>query len=153
MSMKLFPIWLNWSHWSLIRHSRLPAGNALWFCQNYFFLFFFHFFFLLPPPRFPDDNFWPPSRTAPEFKPVTGHGHRKKCIVFRMITFDPQAGPLQNLNWSQVMVIGRSVSFSDPARPPGGAPQTPQNPPPPPPEKKRKKTRNIEKNKLVGKKT
>ena len=55
---------------------------------------------------------------------------------FRMITFDRQAGPLQNLNWSHVMAIGRSVSFSDPARPPGGGvgrPQTPQNPPPPPP--------------------
>ena len=53
---------------------------------------------------------------------------------FRMITFDRQAGPLQNFNRSHVMVIGRSVSFSDPARPPGwgrGAPQTPQNPPPP----------------------
>ena len=35
-----------------------------------------------------------------------------------MITFDRQAGPLQNLNRSHVMVIGRSVSFSDPARPP-----------------------------------
>ena len=33
----------------VIRHSRLPAGNALWFCQI--------FFFILPPPRFPDDNF------------------------------------------------------------------------------------------------
>ena len=39
---------------------------------------------------------------------------------FRMITFDRQAGPLQNLNRSQVMVIGRSVSFSDPGRPPIG---------------------------------
>ena len=27
----------------LIRHSRLPAGNALWFCQNVFFFFFFFF--------------------------------------------------------------------------------------------------------------
>ena len=44
---------------------------------------------------------------------------------FRMITFDRQAGPLQNFNRSHVMVIGRSVSFSDPSR---GAPQ---NPPPP----------------------
>ena len=55
---------------------------------------------------------------------------------FRMITFDRQARPLQNFNRSHVMAIGRSVSFSDPARPPGGgvgrgAPQTPQNPPPP----------------------
>ena len=51
---------------SVIRHS-------LWFLSE---------FFLLPPPRFPNDNFWPPSRTAPEFKPVTGHGHREECIVF-----------------------------------------------------------------------
>ena len=55
-----------------------------------------------------------------------------------MITFDRQAGPLQNFNRSHVMVIGRSVSFSDPARPPGGGvgrpkhPKIPQNPPPPP---------------------
>ena len=35
---------------------------------------------------------------------------------FRMITFDRQAGPLQNFNRSHIMVIGRSVSFSDPAR-------------------------------------
>ena len=34
---------------------------------------------------------------------------------FRMITFDCQAGPLQNFNRSHVMVIGRSVSLSDPA--------------------------------------
>ena len=39
---------------------------------------------------------------------------------FRMITFDRQVGPLQNFNRSHVMVIGRSVSFSDPARPTGG---------------------------------
>ena len=45
-----------------------------------------------------------------------------------MITFDRQAGPLQNLNRSQVMVIGRSVSFSDPGWGRGAA-QTPQNPP------------------------
>ena len=68
---------------------------------------------------------------------------RRECLMvlsdffrqgFRMITFDRQAEPLQNFNRSHVMVIGRSVSFSDPARPPGwgrGAPQTPQNPPPP----------------------
>ena len=51
---------------------------------------------------------------------------------FRMMTFDRQAGPLQNFNRSHVMVIGRSVSFSDPARPPGGGvrrPEHPQNPP------------------------
>ena len=80
----------------IIRHSRLPAGNALWFCQN--FILFYVFIFLLPPPRFPDDNFWPPSRTAPEF------------------------------NRSHVMVIGRSVSFSDPARPPGGGVGPPKHP-------------------------
>ena len=71
-------------------------------------VFFFVFFFLLPPPRFPDDNFWQRSRTAPEFKPVTGHGHRKKCIVFR-----PRTTP----GWGR------------------GAPQTPQNPPSPPQKK------------------
>ena len=75
----------------LIRHSRLPAGNALWFCQNFLFLFFFF-----------------------------------RRQGFRMITFDRQAGPLQNFNRSHIMVIGRSVLFS---------PQPPQNPPPPPPEK------------------
>ena len=40
----------------------------------------------------------------------------------RMITFDRQAGPLQNFNRSHVMVIGRSVSFSDPAQPPKSPP-------------------------------
>ena len=49
---------------------------------------------------------------------------------FRMITFDHQAEPFQNFDRSRVMVIGRSVSFSDPARPPGGG-MAPQNPPPP----------------------
>ena len=52
-----------------------------------------------------------------------------------MITFDRQAGLLLNFNRSHVMVIGRSVSFSDPARPPGGGVgrhKHPQNPPPPP---------------------
>ena len=29
----------------IIRHSRLPAGNALWVCQNFFFFFFSFFFF------------------------------------------------------------------------------------------------------------
>ena len=47
---------------------------------------------------------------------------------FRMVTFDRQAGPLQNFNRLHVMVIGRSISFSDPAG--RKAPQTPQNPPP-----------------------
>ena len=70
----------------LIRHSRLPAGNALWFCQNFylFFLFFFIYFFFF------------------------------RRQGFRMITFDRQAGPLQNFNRSHVMVIGRSVSFPPP---------------------------------------
>ena len=89
----------------VIRHSRLPAGNALWFCQNFLFLFiylFFFIFFILPPPRFPDDNFWPPS---------------------------------QNLNRSHVMVTGRSASFSDPARPPGGGVGRPKHPKIPPPRK------------------
>ena len=55
---------------------------------------------------------------------------------FRMITFDRQAGPLQNFNRSHIMVIGRSVSFSDPARPPGGGVGRPKHPKiPPPPEK------------------
>ena len=88
-----------------IRHSRLPAGNALWFCQN-LLLFLFNFFLFF------------------------------RHQGFQMIIFDRQAGPLQNFNRSHVMVIGRSVSFSDPARPPGGAPQTPQNPPPPSRKKK-----------------
>ena len=51
-----------------------------------------------------------------------------------MITFDRQAGPLQNFNRSHIMVIGRSVLFSDPARPPGvgvGRPKHPKIPPPP----------------------
>ena len=56
---------------------------------------------------------------------------------FRMITFDRQAGPLQNFNRSHIMVIGRSVLFSDPARPPGGGVGRPKHPkiPPPPPRK------------------
>ena len=29
----------------IVRHSRLPAGNALWVCQNFFFFFSFFFFF------------------------------------------------------------------------------------------------------------
>ena len=46
-----------------------------------------------------------------------------------MITFDRQAGPLQNFNRSHVMVIGRSVSFSDPRVGAWGAPNTPKSPP------------------------
>ena len=59
----------------------------------------------------------------------------KFFLFFWMITFDRQAGPLQNFNRSHVMVIGRSVSFSDPARPPGGGVGRPKHPKiPPPPE-------------------
>ena len=96
--------------YQIIRHSRLPAGNALWVCQNFFFFFFFSFFFF--------------------FLFFRRQG-------FRMITFDRQAGPLQNFNRSHIMVIGRSVSFSDPARPPGGGVGRPKHPkiPPPPPRK------------------
>ena len=78
---------------------------------------------------------------------------------FRIISFERQAGPLQNFNRSHVMVIGRSVSFSDPARPPGGGVGRPKHPKiPPPPEKKIlhafQNPRNIfEKQNLVGEKT
>ena len=58
-----------------------------------------------------------------------------RCQGFRMITFDRQAGPLQNFNRSHVMAIGRSVSFSDPARPPGGGVGRPKHPKIPPPPK------------------
>ena len=85
----------------LFKVDRNVAGNALWFCQN-FFLFFLFF----------------------------------RHQGFRMITFDRQAGPLQNFNRSHVMVIGRSVSFSDPARPPGGGVGRPKHPKPPPLRKK-----------------
>ena len=78
---------------------------------------------------------------------------------FRMITFDRQAGPLQNFNRSHVMVIGRSVLFSDPARPPGGGVGRPKHPKIPPPRKiifclhAFQNPRNIfEKKNLVGKK-
>ena len=91
---------------SIIRHSRLPAGNALWFCQNFFFFFFFFFFLFF------------------------------RRQGFRMITFDRQAGPLQNFNRSHIMVIGRSVSFSDPARPPGGGVGRLKHPKIPPPPRK-----------------
>ena len=79
---------------------------------------------------------------------------------FRMITFDRQAGPLQNFNRSHIMVIGRSVLFSDPARPPGGGVGRPKHPkiPPPPPRKINfclhafQNPRNIFEKNLVGKK-
>ena len=54
---------------------------------------------------------------------------------FRMITFDCQAGPFQNVSRSRVMVIGRSVSFSDAARPPGGGVERPKHPKIPPQKK------------------
>ena len=68
------------------------------------------------------------------------------------ILFDRQAGPFQNFNRSQVMVTGRSVSFSDPAWPPGGGVERPKQPkiPPrnifekiPPPQKKISVTKNF----------
>ena len=50
---------------------------------------------------------------------------------FRMITFDRQAGPLQNFNRSHIMVIGRSVPTPrDPRVGAWGAPNTPKFPPP-----------------------
>ena len=56
---------------------------------------------------------------------------------FRMITFDRQAGPLQNLNRSQVM--GREVYHFPTPRDPQvgawGAPNTPKSASPPPPDK------------------
>ena len=55
--------------------------------------------------------------------------------VFRLIIFYRQAGPFQNFNRSQVMVIGISVSFSDPVRPPGGGVGRPKHPKIPPPQK------------------
>ena len=77
---------------------------------------------------------------------------------FRMITFDRQAGPLQNFNRSHVMAIGRSVSLSDPARPPGGGVGRPKHPKIPPPRKikspppRKIKSPPPEKKILVGKK-
>ena len=90
----------------IVRHSRLPAGNGMPYGFVRIFFFFLFFFFVF---------------------------FRRQG--FRMITFDRQAGPLQNFNRSHVMAIGRSVSFSDPARPPGGGvgrPKHPKIPPPPP---------------------
>ena len=77
------------------------------FFFSFFFFFFFFFFFLF---------------------------FRRQG--FRMITFDRQAGPLQNFNRSHIMVIGRSVLFSDPARPPGGGVGRPKHPKIPPPPRK-----------------
>ena len=45
---------------------------------------------------------------------------------------------LSSFNQSHVMVIGRSVSFSDPARPPGGGVERPKHPKTPPPPRKKK---------------
>ena len=50
--------------------------------------------------------------------------------VSRMITFDRQAGPLQNFNRSHVMAIGGSVSFSDPRDLQVGVWGAPNSPPP-----------------------
>ena len=104
--------------------------SEFFFFFFFFFLFFFFFFFLF---------------------------FRRQG--FRMITFDRQAGPLQNFNRSHIMVIGRSVSFSDPARPPGGGVGRPKHPKIPPPRKINfclhafQNPRNIfEKKNLVGKK-
>ena len=77
---------------------------------------------------------------------------------FRMITLDRQAGPLHNFNRSHVMVIGRSVSFSDPRDPRVGACGAPTSPNSPPPKKINlhafQNPMNIfEKKNLVGKKT
>ena len=64
-------------------------------------------------------------------------------------------GPLHNFNRSHVMVIARSVSFSDPARPPGGGVGRPKHPKIPPPSEKMhafQNPRNIfEKINLIGK--
>ena len=77
----------------------------------------------LPRTRFPNDNFWPPRRTVPEFWLVTGHGKRKKCIIFW-----PRATP----GWGR------------------GAPQTP--PPPQIKMCAFQHPRNIFEKKIVGKK-
>ena len=78
-----------------------PPGMPYGFVRIFFFYFFFLFYFFF---------------------------FRRQG--FRMISFDRQAGPLQNFNRSHVMVIGRSVLFSDPAR--VGRPKHPKIPPPPP---------------------
>ena len=111
-----------------------PPGMPYGFVRIFFFFFFFSFFFF--------------------FLFFRRQG-------FRMITFDRQAGPLQNFNRSHIMhimVIGRSVSFSDPARPPGGGVGRPKHPKIPPPRKINfclhafQNPRNIfEKKNLVGK--
>ena len=85
----------------------MPYGFVRIFFFFFFFFFFLFFFFLF---------------------------FRRQG--FRMITFDRQAGPLQNFNRSHIMVIGRSVSFSDPARPPGGGVGRPKHPKIPPPPRK-----------------
>ena len=61
-----------------------PPGMPYGFVRIFFFFFFFFFFFLF---------------------------FRRQG--FRMITFDRQAGPLQNFNRSHIMVIGRSVGHID----------------------------------------
>ena len=104
-----------------------PPGMPYGFVRIFFFFFFFFFFLFF------------------------------RRQGFRMITFDRQAGPLQNFNRSHIMVIGRSVLFSDPARPPGGGvgrPKHPKIPPPPPKNCTRFRTPGtfLKKKILVGKK-
>ena len=76
---------------------------------------------------------------------------------FRLITFDRQAGLFQNFSRSQVMVIGRSVSFSDPARPLGGGVGRPKHPKISPPQIKKivcvsEPQKHFGKKKCIGKK-
>ena len=89
---------IHYYSWTMTLLTSKTAGNVLWFCQKNKYLFLFLFFVFF------------------------------RRQGFRMITFDRQAGPLQNFNRSHVMVIGRSVSFSDPAWPPGGGVGRPKHP-------------------------
>ena len=46
------------------------------------FIYFIFYFFIRA--KFPDDNFWTARADRSEiFRPVMGHGQRKKCIIFR----------------------------------------------------------------------
>ena len=93
MILAQYMVWVGWAGF-MILVLLSPRRECLMVLSEFYFLFIFFIFifFILPLPRFPDDYFWP----------VTCHGHRKKCIVFR-----PRATP----GWGR------------------GAPQTPQNPP------------------------
>ena len=113
-----------------IRHSRLPAGNALWFCQNFFFILF-NFFFFFRRQGFRMIIF---DRQA---GPLQNFNRSHVMVIGRSVSFPTPRDPQ----------VGR------------GAPQTPQNPPPPPPRKiifvlhAFQNPRNIFENKnLVGKK-